>query len=104
MNVLPYGWRALYVIGALPLFLVAYLRRNLPETQALRGPGKLSKTSSELRRDAGAAAATWSRQYPGRIVTILIAAARVSASRIALRQRPVIQISAERLSLLAAGR
>ena len=23
---LPYGWRAIYVIGALPLFFVAYLR------------------------------------------------------------------------------
>ncbi len=27
------GWRALYVIGALPLFLIAWLWRRLPETQ-----------------------------------------------------------------------
>jgi len=30
---LPYGWRAMYVIGSVPLFLVAYLRRYLPETR-----------------------------------------------------------------------
>lgn len=33
VDVLPYGWRALYVIGAVPLLLLAYLRRNLPETE-----------------------------------------------------------------------
>jgi len=30
---LPYGWRSMYVIGSVPLFLVAYLRRYLPETR-----------------------------------------------------------------------
>ena len=30
---LPYGWRSLYVIGSVPLFLVAYMRRRLPETK-----------------------------------------------------------------------
>ena len=29
---LPYGWRALYVIGLVPLVLIAYWRRTLPET------------------------------------------------------------------------
>ena len=33
VNLLPYGWRAIYVIGALPLFAVATLRRQLPETE-----------------------------------------------------------------------
>jgi len=33
INTLPYGWRMLYVIGSLPLFAVAYLRRYLPETR-----------------------------------------------------------------------
>ena len=30
---LPYGWRALYLIGIGPLFLIAYWRRRLPETR-----------------------------------------------------------------------
>ena len=32
VDVLPYGWRALYAIGLGPLLVVAYLRRTLPET------------------------------------------------------------------------
>ncbi|MCC6919694.1 MAG: MFS transporter [Alphaproteobacteria bacterium] len=30
---LPYGWRALYVIGAVPIFIIAYLWRKMPETR-----------------------------------------------------------------------
>ncbi len=30
---LPWGWRALYALGALPLLGLAWLRRNLPETR-----------------------------------------------------------------------
>src|SRR5215472_2366767 len=33
VTVIPYGWRSLYAIGAVPLFIVAFLRRRLPETQ-----------------------------------------------------------------------
>ncbi len=33
VDYLPYGWRALYVLGAVPLLLVAWLRRNLEETR-----------------------------------------------------------------------
>jgi putative MFS transporter len=33
VTVLPHGWRALYVVGALPLLLLAWLRRDLPETR-----------------------------------------------------------------------
>ncbi|MEN8723004.1 MAG: MFS transporter [Alphaproteobacteria bacterium] len=33
VDVLPFGWRALYVLGIGPLLLVAWLRRSLPETQ-----------------------------------------------------------------------
>lgn len=30
---MPYGWRSLYVIGLIPLLLIAYWRRTLPETE-----------------------------------------------------------------------
>jgi putative MFS transporter len=33
VDVLPFGWRALYLIGLVPLALVAYWRRALPETE-----------------------------------------------------------------------
>lgn len=39
---LPYGWRSLYVIGAVPIFAIALAWRSMPETrrfQELRKPG-----------------------------------------------------------------
>jgi putative MFS transporter len=71
---LPFGWRAIYVIGAVPLFLVAYLRRRLPETKRFAAQEGLHKIRSKwaggiwLLRDLV-------RQYPGRIAIILIAVA-----------------------------
>ncbi len=32
VDVLPYGWRALYAVGVIPLLFIAYWRRSLPET------------------------------------------------------------------------
>jgi putative MFS transporter len=36
VDVLPFGWRALYLTGLGPLLLIAYLRRTLPETDRYR--------------------------------------------------------------------
>jgi len=33
VEILPFGWRSLYLIGLLPLVLIAYWRRALPETE-----------------------------------------------------------------------
>ena len=33
VDVLPYGWRALYLVGIAPLLLIAHWRRRLPETR-----------------------------------------------------------------------
>jgi putative MFS transporter len=71
VNVMPYGWRAMYVIGAVPLFLVAFLRRRLPETKrfAVQGEAGLKPLAiMDLLRDIA-------RQYPVRIITVLCAAA-----------------------------
>jgi len=74
VNVIPYGWRAIYVVGAVPLLLVAWLRRSLPETQrfaALEGALKMRSRIADtmiLLRDL-------TRQYPGRLAAVLIAAA-----------------------------
>ncbi len=38
VTILPGHWRALYVIGGMSLFFVAFLRRRLPGDQALPGP------------------------------------------------------------------
>jgi len=36
VELLPFGWRALYFVGALPLLLIAWLRRSLQETERFR--------------------------------------------------------------------
>ncbi len=73
VTVLPSEWRAIYVIGAIPIFLVAWLRKRLPETQRFAEREKVIRTMSK-------AAEAWSllkdiaRQYPGRVIGIVIAA------------------------------
>jgi len=75
VNILPFGWRSIYVIGAVPLFLVGFMRRRLPETKRFEVRKKevrklssqFSTTFDMLRRLVA--------EYPGRVITILIAVA-----------------------------
>jgi MFS family permease len=72
---LPYGWRSMYVIGSVPLFLVAYLRRYLPETQRFELRDKeVQKLSSRV---AGALDMTRRllHEHPRRLTVLLIAIA-----------------------------
>lgn len=73
--VLPFGWRSLYVIGAMPLFLLAYMRRRLPETQ--RFEVREQEVAKMQSRIAVAVQQTklLAQEYPGRLTSILIAAA-----------------------------
>jgi MFS family permease len=36
IDVLPFGWRALYLVGLVPLLFIAALRRSMPETERFR--------------------------------------------------------------------
>jgi MFS family permease len=74
IHLLPFGWRSMYVIGALPLFLVAYLRRRLPETRRFVAQEEILKTRSKFQ-DALLLLRDLVKEYPGRIATILIAVA-----------------------------
>ena len=70
IEILPYGWRALYFLGAIPLFLVGLLRRRLPETkrfQAEGGPGFRVSALLGLLRDIA-------RDHPLRVFTVIMAA------------------------------
>jgi putative MFS transporter len=75
VNYLPYGWRMLYVIGSVPLFLVAYLRRYLPETkrfeqrekEAEKGPSRIRNAVEMLRR--------LMHEHPRRVRLMMIAIA-----------------------------
>jgi MFS family permease len=72
VNFLPYGWRALYFIGAVPLFLVAFLRRRLPETKRFAAQEDVIKAKSKLTETLDLLG-DMVRQYPGRLATIFIA-------------------------------
>jgi predicted MFS family arabinose efflux permease len=72
VNVLPFGWRALYVIGVLPLLLLAWFRRTLGETRrfeahrAERAPvGAIRGMLNPFRNLA--------RMYPGRMLALCAA-------------------------------
>jgi MFS family permease len=70
VTLLPYGWRSLYAIGAVPIFLIAYLRRNLPETKRFAEQAQIgSKIAASLALLRGMV-----REYPGRIFAMLTVA------------------------------
>jgi putative MFS transporter len=71
VDILPYGWRALYVIGSVPIFLVAFLRQRLPETKRFQTQGATGIKAGaifDLLKDIA-------RQYPARVITVIVAAA-----------------------------
>lgn len=70
VNYLPYGWRALYVIGAISILIVGLLRQRLPETRRFQKQsetGNKTKAALDLLRDLA-------REYPGRIAAAITAA------------------------------
>ena len=75
VNMMPYGWRAIYVIGAVPLFIVAYLRRRLPETTRFAiAHDQVKAVVSNTRAALDMTRRVFS-EYPGRLTAILIAVA-----------------------------
>lgn len=75
VTLLPFGWRSLYVIGALPLFLIAYLRRHLPETQRFEIREKENVAMRSRIAGALSQIKAMGQEYPGRLAGILIVAA-----------------------------
>jgi putative MFS transporter len=72
VNVLPFGWRALYVLGVAPLLLVAWFRRSLTETQRFvhhkltRGPTTGIRAALQPFRNLA-------QMYPARLVALCLA-------------------------------
>jgi putative MFS transporter len=73
VTILPYGWRALYLFGAGAIFLVAFLRRQLPETKRFEVQESGQKAISKLTETMTLLHGLMT-QYPGRIAVVLIAA------------------------------
>jgi putative MFS transporter len=78
---LPYGWRTLYLLGALPLLLLPQFHRGVPETQRF------------TRRHAHAHDARWlapllalARTYPGRAGTLTVSIFLVAVGDVSVFQ------------------
>jgi putative MFS transporter len=76
IDVLPFGWRALYLLGAAPLLLLAWIRRTIPETRRFE-----ARAEQVAAQDAGAGGpASWfgpalelARRFPGRMALLIAA-------------------------------
>jgi MFS family permease len=73
VNLLPFGWRALYVLGGGVLLILAFYRRWLPETK------RFEVRRREIERLANSFSASWDmlarllKEHPRRLAAMLIA-------------------------------
>lgn len=68
VNLMPFGWRTLYVLGALPLFLLAWYRRYLPETERFAQQVDAHKSDRSSIFSALRPVALLFREYPSRVL------------------------------------
>jgi putative MFS transporter len=72
VNHLPFGWRALYVVGVVPLLLTAWIRRTLTETRRFEQQRNIRAAEHGLRA-ALRPFRNLTRMYPGRIIALCAA-------------------------------
>ena len=73
IDVLPFGWRALYAVGVVPLLLLPLFRRGVRETRALHASTAIDRAPQGAPRPAGG--------WLGPIVDLLRAASGARARR-----------------------
>jgi len=66
VDILPYGWRALYFFGLVPLLAIAWFRRNLPETKRYTQPS----TARSVAVFSFAPIRELATTFPGRLIGI----------------------------------
>ncbi len=69
VDILPMGWRSLYLIGLIPLALIAWLRRSLPETKRYAAHAATRRADS-VRTGTIQPIIDLVRMYPGRFLMI----------------------------------
>lgn len=69
VDILPMGWRSLYLIGLIPLVLIAWLRRSLPETKRYADHAA-TRTVDSITTGTLQPIIDLVRMYPGRFVMI----------------------------------
>lgn len=74
VNLLPFGWRALYVVGVVPLLLLAWFRRSLGETRRFAAQQRLrAEQPGGTLRGLLRPFRSLLRMYPGRLVALCAA-------------------------------
>jgi MFS family permease len=73
VDYLPFGWRALYLIGGGSLLILAYFRRYLPETKRFELRRAEIAALQSNARAAFDALRRLVRDYPGRLAVLLVA-------------------------------
>lgn len=68
VDILPFGWRALYLVGLIPLACVAWMRRTLPETQRFVDQQIEQEEKTSWIRPV----IDLTRMYPGRIIVVAL--------------------------------
>jgi putative MFS transporter len=86
VNLLPFGWRAIYVIGALPLFLIAWYRRGLKETSRFEQLDSIHRQEPASPWAVFRPAFLLIKEYPLRM---LLMAATVAPIGFALGPQPI---------------
>ncbi|HTQ14726.1 MAG TPA: MFS transporter [Rhizomicrobium sp.] len=71
VNILPYGWRALYAIGGAALLVLAYFRRRLPETRRFEERRRELAALGSRASAALDALRHLARDYPGRLAALV---------------------------------
>ncbi len=72
VDVLPFGWRALYALGVIPLLFLAWFRRHLPETRRFEEHAATRGAVSGWRATVDPALRLV-RMYPGRMAALAAA-------------------------------
>jgi putative MFS transporter len=72
VNVMPFGWRAMYLLGVAPLLLLAWFRRSLHETRRFEAHRRSRGRPFDLR-EAVRPFRNLLRMYPGRMLAMCLA-------------------------------
>ena len=86
IDVLPYGWRALYAIGLVPLLLMPLLRRRVGETRRFEAHRASSGQSAGALAGWFRPLASLARAYPGRALGIAVAGGLMAVGESAVFQ------------------
>jgi putative MFS transporter len=89
IDIIPGGWRGLYTLGGLPLLLLPYWRRRIPETRRFRAHAESNRSPASGRSVFSEALTPFKRfalDYPSRAVVLSLVALLVALGEVSVLQ------------------